>query len=147
MVGYLVSIKDVPIKKNGRQEMMNFGTWIDIEGGYFDTTHFPQTLKKYPFRGLGCYLILGRVVEDFDFLSLDIQKMERLPMIPDPRYSEDQQPSHTVWDNMKVSHSHTSRAPYPGEDELDELYGRKPMSGKFKHERSGASKMSLGGRK
>ena len=32
---------------------MNFGTWIDIEGGYFDTTHFPQTLKKYPFGDWG----------------------------------------------------------------------------------------------
>ncbi len=147
MVGYLVSIKDVPIKKNGRQEMMNFGTWIDVEGGYFDTTHFPQTLKKYPFKGLGCYLLLGQVVEDFDFLSMDILKMERLPMVPDPRYSEENQPDYTVWDKMKVAHSYTSRAPYPGREELDELYGRKPVSGKYDHERSDAAKMGLGGRR
>ena len=147
MVGYLVSIKDVPIKKNGRQEMMNFGTWIDVEGGYFDTTHFPNTLIKFPFRGLGCYLILGKVVEDFDFLGIDILKMERLPMVPDPRYSEENQPNYTVWDKMKVAHSSTSRAPYPSQEELDELYGRKPVSGKYDHERSDAAKMGLGGRK
>jgi len=126
---------------------MNFGTWIDVEGGYFDTTHFPKTLIKFPFRGLGCYLILGKVVEDFDFLGIDILKMERLPMVPDPRYSEENQPSYSVWDKMKVAHSSTSRAPYPGQEELDELYGRKPVSGKYDHERSDAAKMGLGGRK
>ena len=146
MVGYLVSIKDVPIKKDGKQKMMNFGTWIDIEGGYFDTTHFPPSLVRYPFRGLGCYILLGQVVEDFDFMSIEIIKMKRLPMVPDPRYSEDNQPNFAVWDKMKVAHSSTSRAPYPNEEELDELYGRKPMSGKFEHERSGAKKMGLGGR-
>jgi error-prone DNA polymerase len=127
--------------------MMHFGTWIDVKGGYFDTTHFPQTLKKHPFRGLGCYILLGQVVEDFEFLSIDIVKMKRLPMVPDPRYSEENQPSYSVWDKMKVTHSSTSRAPYPGQEELDELYGRKAISGKYDNERSNASKMGLGGRK
>ncbi len=147
MLGYLVSIKDVPIKRKDGKLKMNFGTWIDVEGGYFDTTHFPPTLKKYPFRGLGCYLLLGKVVVDFDFPSIEITKMERLPMVSDPRYSEDNQPSYEVWDKMKVAHSMTGRAPYPSTEELDELYGRKPTSGKFDHERSSHSKMALGGRK
>jgi len=147
MVGYLVSIKDVPIKKRDGKIKMNFGTWIDIEGGYFDTTHFPPTLKKYPFRGLGCYLLLGKVVVDYDFPSIEISKMERLPMVSDPRYSEDNQPNYDVWDKMKVAHSMTGRAPYPSTDELDELYGRKPVSGKYGHERSNQSKMALGGRR
>jgi len=148
MVGYLVSIKDVPIKRNGQTLKMNFGTWIDVEGGYFDTTHFPPSLKKYPFKGLGCYILLGKVVVDHDFPSIEIQKMERLPMIPDPRYSEESRPSHDVWDKLKVAHSFTQRAPYPGMDELDELYGRKPISGKFDNERDQKSpRMSLGGRR
>ncbi|NQZ79337.1 MAG: DNA polymerase III subunit alpha, partial [Ekhidna sp.] len=113
MVGYLVSIKDVPIKKRDGKLKMNFGTWIDIEGGYFDTTHFPQTLNHYPFKGLGCYLLLGKVVVDYDFPSIEISKMERLPMVSDPRYSEDNQPNYDVWDKMKVAHSMTMRAPYP----------------------------------
>ncbi|MEM6644543.1 MAG: DNA polymerase III subunit alpha [Bacteroidota bacterium] len=148
MVGYLVSIKDVPIKKRDGKVKMNFGTWIDIEGGYFDTTHFPPTLKKYPFRGLGCYLLLGKVVVDYDFPSIEISKMERLPMVPDPRYSEDDQPSFEVWDKMKVAHSMTMRAPYPSTEELDELYGRKPISGKFTFERDrNIPQLALGGRK
>lgn len=148
MVGYLVSIKDVPIKKRDGKTKMNFGTWIDIEGGYFDTTHFPQSLQRYPFKGLGCYLLLGRVVVDYDFPSIEISKMERLPMVPDPRYSEDNQPSHDVWDKMKVAHSMTMRAPYPSQDELDELYGRKPISGKYDQEKNQtAPQMALGGRK
>ena len=148
MVGYLVSIKDVPIKRKDGTLKMNFGTWIDVEGGYFDTTHFPPSLRKYPFKGLGCYILLGKVVVDYDFPSIEIIKMERLPMVPDPRYSEENQPSHDIWDNLKVAHSHTGRAPYPGMDELDELYGRKPVSGKYDHERDQkSSRMSLGGRR
>ena len=147
MVGYLVSIKDVPIQRKDGKVKMNFGTWIDKEGGYFDTTHFPPTLRNYPFKGLGCYLLLGKVVVDYDFPSIEISKMERLPMVSDPRYSETDQPNHDVWNNMKVAHSMTMRAPYPSTDELDELYGRKPLSGKYDLERSNHSRMSLGGRK
>lgn len=147
MLGYLVSIKDVPIKRNGKQLMMNFGTWIDVEGGYFDTTHFPPSLEKYPFKGLGCYLLLGKVVVDYDFPSIEIIKMEKMPMVPDPRYSEDHKPSFDIWDKMKVAYSATSRAPYPNTEELDELYGRKPVSGKYDYKRDHSGKMDLGGRK
>ncbi|MEO9870387.1 MAG: DNA polymerase III subunit alpha [Ekhidna sp.] len=147
MLGYLVSIKDVPIKKKDGKVKMNFGTWIDVEGGYFDTTHFPQTLKKYRFNGLGCYLLLGKVVIDFDFPSIEISKMEKLPMIPDPRYSEEDNPNHQVLDGMRVAHSRTHRAPYPSKDQLDELYGRKPLSDDSDHDgKSTNGLMSVGGR-
>ena len=111
-------------------------------------SHLRKTLKKYPFKGLGCYLLLGKLVVDHDFPSIEIKKMERLPMVPDPRYSEENQPSYEVWNSMKVAHSRTMRAPYPSQDELDELYGRKPASGKYDHSRDNRSpKMSLGGRR
>mgnify|MGYP001799623165 CR=1 FL=1 len=148
MVGYLVSIKDVPIKRRDGHLKMNFGTWIDVHGGYFDTVHFPPSLKDYPFNGLGCYLLLGRVVIDFDFPSIEIMKMAKLPMIPDPRYSEEGNPNHQVLDSMRVAHSMTQRAPYPSKDELDQLYGRKEggdpslLAGKHTN-----GLMSVGGRK
>ena len=63
MLAYLVSTKQVPTK-NGN---MYFGTWIDNNGDYFDTAHFATCLKKYPFKGGGCYLLLGRVEVDFPF--------------------------------------------------------------------------------
>jgi hypothetical protein len=65
---------------------MNFGTMTDVEGHFFDTVHFPPSLAKYPFKGKGCYLVLGRVVEDFGFPSLEVSKMEKLPWVKDGRY-------------------------------------------------------------
>ena len=62
-----------------------FGTW-DSEGRFFDTTHFPPSLARYPFKGRGCYLIEGRIVDDFDFPSMEVDKMERLPYVRDERY-------------------------------------------------------------
>ena len=44
---------------------MHFGTFIDQKGNFIDTTHFPYTVKKYPFRGRGVYRIIGKVVEEF----------------------------------------------------------------------------------
>ena len=64
---------------------MHFATFLDNEGQFFDTTHFPQVLKAYPFRGNGVYLILGRVVSEFGFPSVEVEKMAILPLKPDPR--------------------------------------------------------------
>lgn len=83
MVGHLVTIKYI---KTVRNEWMNFGCFIDAEGNYFDTTHFSDSLKKYPFRGSGTYLLLGKVVEEFGFPSLEVEKMARLGVRPDKRY-------------------------------------------------------------
>jgi DNA polymerase-3 subunit alpha len=83
MVGHLVTIKYI---KTVRKEWMNFGCFIDAEGNFFDTTHFAQSLKNYPFKGSGTYLILGKVVEEFGFPSLEVEKLARLPVKPDLRY-------------------------------------------------------------
>src|SRR5690606_4626858 len=52
MLAYLIARKHVPTKRGA----MYFGTWIDVNGGYFDTAHFPDCLERYPFKGGGCYL-------------------------------------------------------------------------------------------
>jgi DNA-directed DNA polymerase III PolC len=83
MVGHLVTIKYI---KTVKKEWMNFGCFIDPEGNFFDTTHFAQSLKNYPFRGSGTYLILGKVVEEFGFPSLEVEKLAKLPVKPDHRY-------------------------------------------------------------
>ena len=75
MVGYYVAKKDTRTSKG---TIMNFGTWIDAEGSFFDSTHFPQSLAKNPFAGPGCYLLKGKVTEDFGFPSLEVEKMARL---------------------------------------------------------------------
>ena len=83
MVGHLVTIKYI---KTIKKEWMNFGCFIDAEGSFFDTTHFPQSLKQYPFKGAGTYLILGKVVEEFGYPSIEVEKLAKLPVKPDKRY-------------------------------------------------------------
>jgi DNA-directed DNA polymerase III PolC len=83
MVGHLVTVKYIKTIKN---DWMNFGCFIDAEGNFFDTTHFSQSLKNWPFKGSGTYLILGKVVEEFGFPSLEVEKMAKLPVKPDQRY-------------------------------------------------------------
>ena len=34
---------------------MQFGTWLDRDGYFIDSTHFPPVAAKYPFRGRGVY--------------------------------------------------------------------------------------------
>ena len=68
-----------------RGDLMAFGTFLDEEGNFFDTTHFPPCLKAFPFTGGGVYLILGKVVEDFGFPSIEAEKMAKLEIHPDPR--------------------------------------------------------------
>ena len=69
-----------------KRDMMNFGTFLDHEGNFFDTTHFSYSLNRFPFRGKGVYLILGKVVAEFGFPSVEVEKMAKLEMEPDPRY-------------------------------------------------------------
>jgi len=59
---------------------MHFASFLDHTGEFFDTTHFPQSLKHYPFKGYGVYLILGKVVEEFGFPSIEVEKMAKLPI-------------------------------------------------------------------
>jgi len=84
MAGELVTRKFTKTKSG---QIMNFGTFIDAEGEFFDTTHFPKTLEQWPFRGHGIYLILGKIEEEFGFQSLIVEKMAKLPIVPDPRNS------------------------------------------------------------
>ncbi|MDO8365729.1 MAG: DNA polymerase III subunit alpha [Saprospiraceae bacterium] len=84
MTGYYVCRKDTRTIKG---ELMQFGTWLDIEGRFFDTVHFPDQVKKTPFRGRGVYRIRGRLTSDFGFMSLEASALERLPYRVDGRYS------------------------------------------------------------
>jgi len=42
-------------------------------------------VAKYPFKGRGIYRVWGTVVEDFNVIAVDIVKMEKLGLKPDPR--------------------------------------------------------------
>jgi DNA-directed DNA polymerase III PolC len=111
MLAYLVSTKQVPTKSG----TMYFGTWIDAEGEYFDTAHFANSLVHYSFKGGGCYLLLGTVEVDFHFPTITVSKMEKMPFIPDPRYSNASGKQFKVHEQIKQDVSSTHRAPYPTE--------------------------------
>jgi DNA-directed DNA polymerase III PolC len=114
MLAYLISRKQVPTKKGN----MYFGTWIDHEGTYFDTAHFPDNLAQYPFQGGGCYLLLGNVEVDYHFPTITITKMAKMPFIPDPRYM-DAKDQFKTQRQIKEDVSSTHREPYPQGHEIN----------------------------
>ena len=83
--GYLITRKNT---RTAKGDNMYFGNFLDKKGNFLDTVHFPQVAKKYPFRGSGIYSITGVVTEEFDCINIEVQKMERMAIIEDPRYSE-----------------------------------------------------------
>jgi DNA-directed DNA polymerase III PolC len=115
MLAYLISRKHVPTKMGA----MYFGTWIDIEGELFDTAHFTESLKEYPFQGGGCYLLLGTVEVDYHFPTITVIKMAKMPFIADPRYSNTSDRQFKVHAQIREDVSMTHRAPYPQEHEIN----------------------------
>jgi DNA-directed DNA polymerase III PolC len=115
MLAYLISRKHVPTKRG----TMYFGTWVDVEGEYFDTAHFTDSLEKYPFLGGGCYLLLGTVEVDYHFPTITVTKMAKMPFIPDPRYSNTKDRQYKVHEHIREDISMTHRAPYPQEHEIN----------------------------
>lgn len=57
---------------------MAFGTFLDVNGYFFDTTHFPDVYDIHPFTGKGCYRIEGKIVEEFGFPSIEVSYMKKL---------------------------------------------------------------------
>ena len=82
--GYLIHAKRTTTSK---QEKMFFGTFLDLEGEWLDTVHFPDIAQKFPFRGKGIYKVKGKVVVDYDCVTIEAYYMEKLGVIEDPRYA------------------------------------------------------------
>ena len=78
IVGYVVDIKNTSTR-NG--DLMHFGAFYDKHGIFFDTVHFPNVARDYPFRGRGFYRMKGKVVEDFGVPIIEVHWMEKLPLI------------------------------------------------------------------
>ena len=74
--GYLVTVKST---KTSSGRHMYFGTFIDLNGQWLDTVHFPNSRSRYPVRGSGIYRLKGKVVSEFDFLSLEVESMIKMP--------------------------------------------------------------------
>jgi DNA polymerase-3 subunit alpha len=94
--GYLVTYK---VTRTSKGESMFFGNFIDLNGDYLDTVHFPSTARRYPFRGAGVYTFSGRVTEEFDCYSIEVEQMHKVSIKPDPSYAdvERKQPPHKIY--------------------------------------------------
>lgn len=94
--GYLTTIKSIRNKKN---QPMAFGYFVDYIGNFFDTTHFSNSLQKYPFRGKGIYCLFGKVVVEFGCPSIQVYTMRKASIKPDPRSVE----VHLNYDKILIS--------------------------------------------
>lgn len=84
MFGYLITVKNTTTSNKKR---MQFGTFLDYEGNWIDTVHFPPVASRYPFRGKGIYQIKGKVMEEFGFYTLEVAEISRLPLLEDVRFA------------------------------------------------------------
>jgi len=84
--GYLIHRKHAQTKQG---TSMYFGTFIDEEGQWLDTVHFPPVALKFQFRGTGVYKVRGKVIEDYDCITVEADFMEKMDVMEDPRYSNE----------------------------------------------------------
>ena len=84
--GYYVTAKRTITSKG---ELMYFGTFIDSKGDHIDTVHFPPSAKRYPLKGRGVYRLTGRVTAEFDCVNVEVDELEKLAIIQDPRYTDE----------------------------------------------------------
>lgn len=76
IVGRLVDIKYTTTVK---KDKMAFGTFLDPVGDWLDTVHFPESLRRYPFKGKGFYKLSGVVSLEFDVYTIIVHTMIKLP--------------------------------------------------------------------
>jgi DNA polymerase-3 subunit alpha len=88
-VGYKVTLKPTGTSKG---ESMFFGTFLDRNGDFIDTVHFPPVAKKFPVSGWGLFRITGRVMEEFGAITIEVETVTKLKLQNDPRLEDT--PSH-----------------------------------------------------
>jgi DNA polymerase-3 subunit alpha len=75
LLGYLITQKQISTLDRKR---MFFGTFVDAEGNWLDTVHFPEVAYRYPLSGSGFYRCTGIVLEEFGTYSLNVHFMEKV---------------------------------------------------------------------
>ncbi len=88
-VGYKVTMKPTRTRDG---KYMFFGTFLDREGYFIDTVHFPPVAARFPVSGWGLFEIKGKVMEEFDTISIEVISITKLKLLSDPRLED--APSH-----------------------------------------------------
>jgi error-prone DNA polymerase len=74
VLGYHITHKPV---RTVKEEMMSFGTFLDIHKDWIDTVHFPQVHAAHPPKA-GFYRITGKVVMEFGAYNIAVTGMEKV---------------------------------------------------------------------
>lgn len=82
LVAFLATWKTVKTK---HKQLMKFCTFIDQYGNDLESVHFPQSLKNYPLKGKGLYLIEGKCIVDCNFPVIEVYRCALMPLHADPR--------------------------------------------------------------
>lgn len=90
---------------------MFFGTFLDREGQWLDTVHFPGIAQQYAFRGKGIYSVFGTVLIEYEALTVEVKYMKKMDIVPDPRYAEitDKNREVITWNKRRDYGSRTTR--------------------------------------
>ncbi|NIG57077.1 DNA polymerase III subunit alpha [Chitinophaga sp. Cy-1792] len=80
VLGYYVTMK---MLRTSKGEPMCFGTFLDADDAFVDTVHFPDSLRRYPFQKGGFYILQGKVVDDYQVITLEISKMRKIGYFED----------------------------------------------------------------
>lgn len=75
ITGYYITAKEVYTKNS---QVMYFGTFLDRNGDWLDTVHFPDTVKQYPLQGSGFYHVTGKVTEEFGVFNVEVGRMKKV---------------------------------------------------------------------
>lgn len=85
VVGYYVTVKPT---RTAKGERMYFGNFLDREGQFIDTVHFPPVAARYPLSGWGMFHITGKVTEEFGAVQVEVTSLRRLALHADPRLED-----------------------------------------------------------
>jgi DNA polymerase III alpha subunit len=72
---YYITQKPVRTVKG---QLMFFGTFIDKNGDWVDSVHFPDKAEKQRLTGKGFYHLKGKVMEEFGVYSVEVSWMQKV---------------------------------------------------------------------
>ncbi|HEY0611134.1 MAG TPA: hypothetical protein VGD35_15800, partial [Chitinophaga sp.] len=79
-LGYLVCTKYL---RTSQGAPMCFGTFLDREGAFLDTVHFPESFRQYPLQKEGFYILEGKVSEEYGVITLETSYLRKIGYFED----------------------------------------------------------------
>ena len=68
---------------SGNETARKPAAFLDRDGDFLDTVHFPDSLRRFPFMKSGFYILEGTVIAEFGVYSLDVHHMRKIGYFED----------------------------------------------------------------